>query len=79
MESVLDRLPEGSRIVIIRLRSLGDCVLTTPAIALLKGHRPDLRISVVVEPRFHGVFEDNPDVAFASTGLLIACRRPPVA
>jgi ADP-heptose:LPS heptosyltransferase len=48
--------------LVIRLRSLGDCVLTTPAIALLKAYRPDLRIGVLVEPRFAGVFEDNPDV-----------------
>ena len=46
----------------IRLRSMGDCVLTTPALALLKAHRPDLQVRVVVEPRFAGVFEGNPDV-----------------
>ena len=62
MESLLERLPSGSRIAVIRLRSLGDCVLTTPALALLKAHRPDLQVRVVVEPRFAGVFEDNPDV-----------------
>lgn len=61
--SVLERLPGGARIAVIRLRSLGDSVLTTPAIALLKAHRPDLSISVIVEPQFAGVFEDNPDVA----------------
>jgi heptosyltransferase III len=62
MSFLLDRLPSGARICVIRLRSLGDCVLTTPALALLKVHRPDLKISVVVEPRFAGVFEDNPDI-----------------
>ena len=62
MESLLARLPARSRIAVIRLRSLGDCVLTTPALALLKAYRPDLRIRVVVEPRFAGVFEGNPDV-----------------
>ena len=46
----------------IRLRSLGDCVLTTPALSLLKQHRPDLKISVIVEPRFAEIFADNPDV-----------------
>ncbi len=46
----------------IRLRSLGDCVLTTPALALLKQHRPDLKISVIVEPRFAEIFAANPDV-----------------
>jgi heptosyltransferase-3 len=60
--SLLDRLPSGSRIAVIRLRSLGDCVLTTPALALLKRHRPDLKISVIVEPRFAEIFAGNPDV-----------------
>lgn len=62
MPSLLDSLPEGSRVKILRLRSLGDCVLTTPALALLKAHRPDVRVEVVVEPRFAAVFEGNPDV-----------------
>ena len=46
----------------IRLRSLGDCVLSTPAIQLLRAQRPDLRISVVAEPRFIPLFEENPDI-----------------
>jgi ADP-heptose:LPS heptosyltransferase len=62
MSTVLERLPVGSRIAVIRLRSLGDCVLTTPAIALLKAHRPDLRIGIVVEDRFRAVFEGNADL-----------------
>src|SRR5690242_6523830 len=62
MDPLLKRLPGASRIAVIRLRSLGDCVLTTPALALLKAHRPDLRIGVVVEDRFRAVFEGNPDV-----------------
>lgn len=60
--NLLDRLPPGSRIAVIRLRSLGDCVLTTPALSLLKRHRPDLKISVVVEPRFAEIFSNNPDI-----------------
>src|SRR3984957_3386809 len=60
--NVLDRLPPGSRIAVIRLRSLGDCVLTTPALSLLKLHRPDLKISVIVEPRFSEIFAANPDI-----------------
>jgi heptosyltransferase-3 len=63
MTTVLDRLPNGASVVILRLRSLGDCVLTTPAIHLLKSFRPDLRIAVAVEPRFAAVFEGNPDIA----------------
>src|SRR5690242_17016832 len=63
MPSALEQLPSGSRVAIIRLRSLGDCVLTTPAIEILKQSRPDLRIGVVVEPRFAPVFEGDPDVS----------------
>ena len=62
MGSVLECLPQGSRVAVLRLRSLGDCVLTTPALDILKRSRPDLRLSVVVEPRFRALFEDNPDV-----------------
>src|SRR5258708_17314048 len=62
METLLERVGNGSRIAGIRLRSLGDCVLTTPALALLKSHRPDIRIGVVVENRFAAVFEGSPDV-----------------
>jgi ADP-heptose:LPS heptosyltransferase len=62
MESLLARLPSRSRIAVIRLRSMGDCVLTTPALALLKAYRPDLQVRVVVESRFAGIFEENPDV-----------------
>jgi heptosyltransferase-3 len=57
------RLGSGSRVAVIRLRSLGDCVLFTPALHLLKQHRPDLVIAVVAEPRFAAVFEGNADVA----------------
>ena len=62
MINVLERLPPGARVAVIRLRSLGDCVLTTPAISLLKRARPDLRIAVVVEDAFTAVFAGNPDL-----------------
>ncbi|MBK5293313.1 MAG: glycosyltransferase family 9 protein [Acidobacteriia bacterium] len=60
--SVVDELPGGARILILRLRSLGDCVLTTPAIQILKQARPDCSIAVAVEPRFADVFRGNPHV-----------------
>jgi heptosyltransferase III len=60
---VFERIPQGARVAIVRLRSLGDCVLTTPAIELLNLARPDLRIGVVVEDRFAGVFEGNPAIS----------------
>ncbi len=81
MGDVLKRLPDRARVAVIRLRSLGDCVLTTPAISLLKHHRPDLEIAVVVEDRFRGVFEDNPDIAelLPPDPKVIAAWRPRMA
>ncbi len=63
MGSILERLPWGAPVVVIRLRSLGDCVLTTPALRILKGCRPDLEIGIVVEPRFAAIFDGNTDIA----------------
>jgi len=61
--SVLASLAPKSRVAVVRLRSMGDCVLTTPALRILKSARPDLHLAVVVEPRFRDIFEGNPDVA----------------
>jgi len=57
MDDLLSRLPPGSRVAVIRLRSLGDCALTTPALSLLESFRPDLEIGVVVDRPFAAVFE----------------------
>jgi ADP-heptose:LPS heptosyltransferase len=54
---IIDRLAPGSRVAVIRLRSLGDCILCTPALRLLRNYRPDLHISVPVEDRFAAVFD----------------------
>src|SRR5215468_5867712 len=59
---VLENLPDGAHVAVVRLRSLGDCVLTTPALELLKNSRPDLRVAVAVESRFAPVFAGNPAV-----------------
>ena len=61
--NLLAQLPLGSRVCVIRLRSMGDCVLTTPGLSLLKQARPDVEIGVVVEPRFASIFEGNPAVS----------------
>ena len=50
--SLLPSLPPQARILIVRLRSIGDIVLLTPALHLLKKWRPDLRVSVLIEDRF---------------------------
>lgn len=78
MDSVVERLPERARVAVVRLRSLGDCVLTTPALALLKKTRPDLEIAVVVEDRFAPIYSHNPDVSLtlAPSPFAIARWRP---
>src|ERR1700694_705555 len=59
---VLENLPDRARVAIVRLRSLGDCVLTTPALDILKQSRPDLGIAIVVEDRFAPIFEGNDSI-----------------
>jgi heptosyltransferase III len=61
--SLLPRLPQGAQILIVRLRSLGDVVLTTPALAALHSWRPDILVSVLVEKEWAGVLEGNPCVS----------------
>lgn len=76
--TVVEHLPKEGRVCLIRLRSLGDCVLMTPSITLLNQYRPDLRIGVVVEPRFAAVFEGNPAVSeLISPGWLAVRRSKP--
>jgi lipopolysaccharide heptosyltransferase III len=62
VENILDSLPRAGRVAIVRLRSLGDCVLTTPAAEILKRARPDLQVAITVEDRFRAIFEGNPDI-----------------
>lgn len=61
--SVLPALPHGAEVLIIRLRSLGDVVLLTPAFSALHDWRPDLRLCVLVESFFAPLLEGNPAVS----------------
>ncbi|MGO9895030.1 MAG: glycosyltransferase family 9 protein [Bryobacteraceae bacterium] len=75
MASVLDDVEPGGSVAVVRLRSLGDSVLTTPALRILKRARPDLRVAVMVEDRFRAVFEDQPDTDEILPPRLDALRR----
>ena len=57
------KLPSHARILLVRLRSMGDCLLLTSPIRALKREFPGFQVSVLVEPRFAGCFDGNPDVA----------------
>lgn len=83
--SLLNDLPRGAEVLIIRLRSLGDVVLLTPALSALNSWRPDLRLCVLVEPALAPVLEGNPAVAeilqmrgFLSTAAKLRRRHFPV-
>lgn len=83
--SLLKDLPTGAEVLIIRLRSLGDVVLLTPALSALHAWRPDLRLNVLVEPSCAPVLEGNPAVSetllmgnFLSTVSRLRRRHFPV-
>ncbi len=59
---MLPNLPRDSKLLFIRLRSLGDTVLTTPLYAALKTWRPDLQLDVLVESPNHEVLLGNPNL-----------------
>ncbi len=42
---------------------MGDCILSTPAIHLLKQYRPDLEIAVVADSALAEIYGGNPDVS----------------
>lgn len=83
--SLLPGMPPGAEILIIRLRSLGDVVLLTPALAALHAWRPDLRLSVLVASEWRAVLEGNPAVSeiliareIAPTALALRRKRFPI-
>jgi predicted lipopolysaccharide heptosyltransferase III len=59
-DQLLPNLPQNSKLLFIRLRSLGDTILATPLFAALKAWRPDLRIDVLAEAPHHEVLLGNP-------------------
>jgi heptosyltransferase III len=82
---LLPNLPRDAEILVARLRSLGDIVLETPAIAALHDWRPDLRIFALIEERFAAALEGNPCLAgmvfsrgFAETTAALRQRRLPI-
>lgn len=70
-------LPSGASVLVVRLRSMGDTVLMTPALRLLHDWRPDLRVSVLVEPPWDELLEGNPAVhsVLAMRGKVLAAWR----
>ncbi len=59
------------RILLVRLRPLGDVVFTTPLLSALRRHYPEAHLSYVVEPDAAAIVETNPHI----NELIIAPRR----
>src|SRR5438874_11280251 len=60
------------KILLVRLRQIGDVVLTTPAVRALRERFPDARITYVVEPAAAPVIALNRDI----DEIVVAPRRP---
>lgn len=56
------RLPNVHKILIIRNDAIGDMILSTPAIALLRKNYPSAEISVLARTLNAGILAGNPDV-----------------
>ncbi len=67
----------ANRILVLRLSSLGDIVLTAPVYRNLKAHWPDCRIGVLVKPQFCAILENNPyvDEVIPYRGMLTTLRE----
>lgn len=51
------------RILLVRLRQIGDVVFTTPTFAALRDHFPGAELTYLVEPAASDVVSGNPDLA----------------
>lgn len=58
-----DLLPEGGRVLVIRLSALGDVLFALETVAALKRERPDVTVDFLVEDRFAALLEDHPQIA----------------
>ncbi len=55
-------LQQIPRILLVRLRSLGDAILTLPLIDALHDWRPDLKLDILIEAPFAPVFANHPAI-----------------
>lgn len=60
-KDLFQRLPSTAKILFVRLRSMGDCLLLTGPVRALKEEFPQFRVAVLVESRFAACFARNPD------------------
>jgi lipopolysaccharide heptosyltransferase II len=63
------------RLLLIRLREIGDVVFTTPSVRALRRHFPESHITYVVEPAAAPIVTGNPHI----TEVIVAPRRKGLA
>jgi heptosyltransferase-1 len=54
--------PPPQKILLIRLRRIGDIIMTTPAVTALKRALPHASLTYIVEEPYHRLVEGNPDI-----------------
>jgi heptosyltransferase III len=64
------------RMLLVRLRSLGDAILTLPLIESLKRWRPDLQLDILIEAPYASVFANHPAI---HETLIVKARNFPEA
>jgi lipopolysaccharide heptosyltransferase II len=62
------------RILLVRLRQIGDVIFTTPAVRALRQRFPDAHISYIVEPAAAPIVERNPHIS----EVIVAPRKSPL-
>lgn len=67
------------RIAIVKLSALGDIIHAMVALQFIKQHVPDIQIDWIVEERFVGILQDNPDISQILTVNLKALKNNKLA
>ena len=57
-----DKIPENPKILVIKLRSIGDVIYNTAVYTPLKNSFPGSHLSVLVEPASYDIVRHHPDV-----------------
>jgi heptosyltransferase III len=73
-DAVRNRLEKIPRLLLVRLRSLGDSILSLPLLQALHSWRPELELDILVESTFSAVFASHPAV---HETLVLAPRKNP--
>lgn len=67
------------RIAIVKLSALGDIIHAMVALQFIKQHAPDIQIDWIVEERFAGILQNNPDISQIFTVNLKALKKNKLA